>query len=208
MAVPVAHEQIEQPRPQVRAPVDLLGRAFVQPFEELLRLQEAGDVLEPRRLPGILLLRIAFQGPEHPCELPAKGPQPRMIRQHHQAKARVPDPDRRKERLQHQTRRRKPRARLIAHDGVELPAAKLLGHRLRAVLVDGPELVLAPVRPLELERFRLATAALFLCGQPAREGVEVEDGHLDRLRPEVAIVAAEEDLREPARPILRSGHDA
>src|SRR6185295_11653949 len=76
----------------------------------------------------------------------------------------------------------------------------------RGILVDRAELVLPPVRTGEPERPRLLAAAALRGSKPAGEALEIEHGHLDRRRPEISVVPAEEERVKSAGPIMRARH--
>ena len=143
--VPIADEDVEEPRLQEGARVGLLprigGQALVERLviEDLLRALEARAAV--RRPPHGVLVELADQAREVLAELA----QPRVVRHHDQALRAVQDARRGHQLVGHEERRGLVGRDLVLHQRPGPGVAQLLGKDAGGVLVDGAERVIAPV---------------------------------------------------------------
>src|SRR5437773_4017613 len=98
-------------------------------------------------------------------------------------------------------------ADLVLNHLADEGGAQLGRERECRVLVDRPECVVPAVSAREPEHLRLAPAAAAAWREPARESRQVEHLDLERRRPEVTVVRAQQQPVEPARAVVRARDD-
>ncbi len=176
----------EPPLPQV-------GRG-----DDLRRAHEAGPPLRGRE-------RVLVDRPELAGEGLAELPEGRVVGHDHEARVREVDARRLGERREDLAGGRVGVRALVLRDLRRVAVAPLLGQHALGVLAQGAEGVGLPVGALEREAEALGLADDPDRRQPAAGLLQVEDGHLDRRRPQVAVPLAEHELVEPAGLELGAG---
>ena len=206
VAVVVADQQVEEAGMDERHGVELLARVLVHRLPQLGRLLQVGEALEAggdRRLGA----RILFERAQQARELLLELAEPGIVGQHHQQPGHDRDAGGARQRVDHQGVARVGRADLVLHDVVRDTGLQRLRQDGRGVLVERAELPLAPVAPLQLERLRLLAAAFLVGPEPARERRQVQQGGLDRRRPERAVARPQKEPVEGVRAVALAGDD-
>src|SRR5256714_12021899 len=85
-------------------------------------------------------------------------------------------------------------------------SAEIGGKRQRGVLINRAKHILAPVRAQKAHGLGLAPAAATGRREAAGKTRQIEHLHLHRRRPEVAVMAAEEQTMEPSRVVAGARH--
>src|SRR5205823_9318449 len=93
-------------------------------------------------------------------------------------------------------------ADLILEQPLHKRRPELGWHRTSGVFVDGPKDVHVTIRAAQAERLRLAPAAALERRESAAEARQVEHRHLNRRRPEVAIMRAQQSPMQPPGAVL------
>ena len=198
VAIPIAHQDVDQPGTQVIARIDFLAVAFVEQDEEVERVSH---------LPasGSFVLDPLLEQSEHPGEDGAELAETRVVRHHGEPRRSMENAHRLEQRCHHQRRSRMHGAGQVLDDVTERGLPRLGIEHPGWVLVDGAEAPGVSVSTLQAETRGLLAATAPLRPQSPIEGLQVEEGRLDRRRPEIAPLRAEEEPRQPTRLIMRSG---
>ena len=202
--VPVANVDVEQTRSEKGPRVDPVTRAVPQVLPQLLGARNVVRAREAR-LVVTAFLRPLLELPEHPGEVGPEGAETRVVGQNEQAWLRVEYTRGIEQRADDQRSRRMAGADLILDDLIDEGLAQLRRDRRRGILVHRAESEHAPVAALEPQRFRLPPATALERGQTAGVAGEIEHFDADRDGPQVAVVAAEQELVRPARSITGAG---
>ena len=166
--------------------------------DDLRRAHEAGPPLRGRE-------RVLVDRPELAGERLAELAEGRVVGHDHEPRVREVDARRLGERREDLAGGGVGVRALVLRDLRREAVAPLLGQHPLGVLAEGTEGVGPPVGALEGEAEALGLADHADRRQPAAGLLQVEDGHLDRGRPQVAVPLAEHELVEPAGLELGAG---
>ena len=195
--VPVAHQDVDEPRTQVRAGIDPLIAAAIEQLEQV----RGGEILVA---PRDVALDALLEDPQHPADL-AEGMQTGIARQHGQLRNGMENSHRVHQRCDDQRAARMRGTRQVLEDVADDALPRIRVEDAGGILVHRPPHPAVPASALEMHAGRLQSAAEALGRQAAVEGVEIEDGSVDRGRPRVAPLRAEEKAIDPVGAILRPG---
>ncbi len=194
VAVPVAHEDIDQPRGQESARIRAVGGALPNPREQLLALDDplAGD----RR-----------NHAEHVAELLPVLAQGRRIRHEVGLGGGVQHVGPRLQRTRDDRRGRMERAVQVLHDGSDRGPSDHPRHALAERFHDRPKRVPPSVGGAEEECAALTRAAPADERQAAGEGVEIQNLDTNPGVPFLPVVGPPEEAEESTPLELRTGND-
>ena len=198
MPVPIADQDVDQACAQVRAGIDLLAAALVEALHERRGVRFLVDAGQPT-------LEALLQKAQHAAQL-AERAQSRIVREHGQLRLGVKDTHRLQKRRDHHGGAGMRGAGQILEDVADHRLARVRIEDARRVLVHRAEHPAPPIGALEMHVDRLQPAAAPLRHQAPIEAVQVQDRRLDRHRPGLAPLAAEEEAEQPTRAIARIRH--
>ncbi len=196
MAVPVADEDVDQARAQVRLVIEAVARGLLEAIEERLAAGDAAGARREHRAALFGLVGPLLDETEQAGELGAVLAEAGVVGHDDEARIGLQHARRLDQRRDHEGAERQDRADLVLQDARGDAFAQRRLERARRVLVDRAERVDAAIRPQEPEGTGLQAAAQALERESAREAAEVEHLDADGRRPQVAVAAAQQQTVE------------
>ena len=202
VAVPVAHEDIEQPRLEQRA---VVGPIALPRLEALVQLRVVDDLGDPAEA-GVLVrdrARVLGERADGPREGLLELPQRRVVGHDHEPPGRAGDSGRVAQDPHDHLAGRVLARHLVLEHPLHDRAPQVFLEQLSGVLVDAAERVVLPVHALHGQPLRLLSAHAPDRREAAGLLPEVQHFEGDRRRPEIAVVAPPEPAMATARLVLR-----